>query len=169
MKNIELLTAMIAGRGPITIGEAADELKISRQAVSAMAKKYNLQMRDGRKTTTPMPTKKNHFDSARAVSSHFVGGASECTVAAHLLRLGIPVYRAMTFVSAADLVVDHDGVLLRIEVRSARIYKFGGMSYAQPTDTTRYDVLALVTPDGGVIYKPRPGVRFNPDGGEERK
>lgn len=75
------------------------------------------------------------------------------TVCAALLRRGIPVYRACTFVGEVDLVMKHAGRYLGVEVRSARKNKSGGTSYCSPK-RDRYDVLALCFQDGSVKFQP---------------
>ena len=75
-------------------------------------------------------------------------------VCADLLRRGIPVYRAITFVSAADLIADLDGVLTRIEVKSVRRKQDGKFHYSA-LHPERFDVLALVDRQGVVEYRPK--------------
>lgn len=86
--------------------------------------------------------------------STVIGGASELQCAADLLRRGVPVYRALTQCSSCDLVIDIDGNLVRVEVRSAKRNGGGQLRYPMPRDRLRYDVLALVEPDGRVTYQP---------------
>jgi hypothetical protein len=100
----------------------------------------------------------NHFGGERKLSSNFIGGASELTAAADLLRRGIPVYRSMTSVAAFDLVAEVGGELIRIEVRSAKRGSDGRLRFPMPAEK-RYDVLALVEPTGEVTYKPELGAK----------
>lgn len=86
--------------------------------------------------------------------SNFVGGASELQCAADLLRRGVPVWRSLTSCASCDLVIRFAGHLARVEVRSGKRTRGGDLRYPRPVDTTRYDVLAIVEPDGRVTYKP---------------
>ena len=149
----EKILAEVAENPSITASELAEKFKVSRQYISLIKKANNIKLRrSGLKDRSRVWT--NHFGGEVKLSSHFIGGASELTAAADLLRRGVPVYRALTFVGKADLIADFDDKLLRIEVKSAKRYSDGGLRYGMPVDKKRYDVLALVEPSGVVTYKP---------------
>lgn len=99
----------------------------------------------------------NHFGHPRARQNPgLIGAASELVVAAYLMQRGITVYRAMSAAAACDLIVDFDGDLFKIEVRSAKRDTSGKLVFSTPEP--RYDLLALVTPDGLVEFRPRQGI-----------
>lgn len=142
-----------------TISEIAALVGVTRQRVSQICAANGIKAKDGRRGAKPRKAPipggwKNHFGGPHALSSHFIGGASELCACADLLRKGVPVYRAVTFVSSADLIIDCRGRLMRVEVRSAKRNSSGSLRYPVPSDKTRYDVLALVEGTGAVTYKP---------------
>ena len=96
---------------------------------------------------------KGQFGHGKKLTSHFIGGTAEMYACADLLRRGIPVYRAITFLSAADLVVEMGGDLYRVEVKSGRRNQSGVLHFGAPT-VGKFDILAIVDPDGVVEYRP---------------
>lgn len=154
MSALEEIRAALALNPSASAADLASEASISRQRVHQICKAEGIKLMDRRRREGRPAQWTNHFGGERKLSSHFIGGASELTAAADLLRRGIPVYRAVTFVSSADLVIDLDGDLLRVEVRSAKRNQDGSLRYPMPANRARYDILALVEPDGKVTYKP---------------
>lgn len=141
----------------LTRSGASEALGITIQQVSNHLKKLGVRLKDARMNPGRVAKPKiwtGHFGSEKNLSSHFIGGASEMCVCADLLRRGIPVYRAITFVSAADLIADLDGVLTRIEVKSVRRKQDGKFHYSA-LHPERFDVLALVDRQGVVEYRPK--------------
>jgi hypothetical protein len=67
--------------------------------------------------------------SATWTSRSGKGAASELIASVHLLRQGYHVYRSMAGTAPFDLVAYRDGVLLRVEVKSATM-KPGNDRYA---------------------------------------
>jgi hypothetical protein len=141
-----------------TAKQIAAATGISRERVYQLAREGKVDLatghtflarESGQLLAVPTP-----FGGRGRLSSHFIGGAGELTVCADLLRRGIPVYRACTFVSAADLIIDLGGKLLRIEVRSATRNGKGTLRYPHPSQPERYDVLALVDRAYTVTYRP---------------
>ena len=144
----------VSGNPAITAKEVAGLLGITRQAVHGHVKNLGLKLGDGRRGRVSSPRIwTGHFGNEKKLTSHFIGGASEMIVCADLLKRGIPVYRAITFVSAADLVADMAGVLVRVEVKSVRRNQAGNINYKAP-NAHRFDLLALVDCDGAVEYRP---------------
>lgn len=154
MSALEKIRAALADAPNSSAAELATVAGISRQRVHQICKAAGIVLVDRRRRGGEPRQWANHFGGEKKLPSHFIGGASELTAAADLLRRGIPVYRAVTFVSSADLVIDRDGRLLRIEVRSAKRNQDGSLRYPMPANRARYDVLALIEPDGKVTYKP---------------
>ena len=159
MKTSEKVRAALEANPCSSAADLAQAVGVTRQRVHQICRAEGLKPKDmrrgfkpGRKSD-PNWVRPNHFGGQKQLSSHFTGGASELTASADLLRRGVPVYRALTFVSAADLIIDLDGRLLRVEVRSAKRNASGHIRYAAP-QKGRYDVLALVEPDGSVTYRP---------------
>lgn len=154
MSALEKIHAALAVNPSASASDLALSSGVSRQRVHQICKAEGIVIADRRRREGRAKQWETHFGGGQKLSSLFVGGASELTAAADLLRRGIPVYRAVTFASAADLVIDKDGALLRIEVRSAKRSQNGALRYPMPADRARYDILALVEPDGKVTYKP---------------
>jgi len=99
----------------------------------------------------------NHFGHPRGRQNPgLIGAASELVVAAYLMQRGITVYRAMSAAASCDLIVDFEGCLFKIEVRSAKRDMSGKLVFSSPEP--RYDLLALVTPDGAVEFRARQGI-----------
>lgn len=160
MDTVEALRAFARDNPEATAAMAAAHLGISRQRVQQLCKREQVKLRDGRSQGRRSERGANHFGGPQRLPSTFIGGACELSAAADLLRRGIPVYRAMTSVSSADLVVEINGELRRVEVRAAK--RVGGsLRYGVPA-LLRYDILALVESDGRVTYKPDPFA--GPDG-----
>lgn len=159
MNIVKKIKAAVLENPEIYVSEMARKLGVSRQYIHQICKKHEIKLIKGwdRKelTDNAIERSKSIYHFGAKASCVFIGGASELTASADLLRRGIPVYRALAFVGPADLVINLDGKLLRVEVRSARRKKDGGLSYCTPPiNEDRYDVLALVEPNGGVTYKP---------------
>jgi hypothetical protein len=102
-----------------------------------------------------MKQARKYHGTEQYLPSNFIGAASELQCAADLLRRGVHVFRSLTPCSGSDLVMDLAGELLRVEVRSAKRNGSGQLTYPRPAEV-RYDVLALVEPDGRVTYQPDP-------------
>lgn len=161
----EKLLALIAERSDITQAMAARELGVSRQRINQVCRREGIELAraaQAPKRSSPMSYTErrkrevvNHFGVAGArPNPTFTGAASEMTVVADLLRRGISVYRAVAHVAPFDIVADYKGALVRVEVRSARL----GSTTLPPR--AKYDVLALVFPDGNVTYRPNEGVTW---------
>lgn len=155
-----MILELVAREPNLSQADVARLLGISRQRVSQLCKQHGLVLRNA--IRGPRPDRRigpnpNHFGHARGRSnSAFIGAAGEATVAAYLMQRGIPVYRSMSPVASCDLIADLDGVLFKIEVRSAKRTNSGRLTFAIPQE--RYDVLALVTPDGAVQFRARAGL-----------
>lgn len=153
LQKIDIIKNALVENPDLSAIELAGIAGITRQYVYDLCRKHGVLLRDARHTAEAKEWA-NHFGGNKRLTSHFIGGASELFAAADLLRRGIPVYRALTFLSAADMIADIGGRLIRIEVKSARRNKNGSLRYSPPYDHARYDVLALVEPNGFVTYKP---------------
>ena len=155
----KVIRELIKSEPSISQSDVAARLGLSRQRVSQLCQEFGIEMKDarrGRRSKGPIRRADlNHFGHARQRHSpSFIGGACELTVASDLLRRGIAVYRSLTPVGAFDLVADYEGTLFRIEVRAA---KRQGEQLIFSRPDLRYDVLALVTPDVTVTYRPIDG------------
>lgn len=157
-----MILDLIAKEPGLSQADAARRLGVSRQRVSQLCKQHNLTLPKGAKGVRKDPKLRagpnpNHFGHPRGRSnSAFIGAASEAVVAAYLMQRGIPVYRSMSPVAACDLIADFDGALFKIEVRSAKRDKTGRLIFTMPQE--RYDLMALVAPDGQVEFRPRAGI-----------
>ena len=156
LQKIDIIKAALAEKPRSSALDLAKETGLTRQRVYQLCKEHGIKLVDKRFTRPVGAQWTNHFGGAEKLTSHFIGGASELTACADLLRRGVPVYRALTFVSAAALVMDLGGRLLRVEVKSAKRTQKGTLTYQSPYYPDRYDILALVEPDGSVTYKPNP-------------
>lgn len=90
----------------------------------------------------------------RAMCTGTAGALNELLAAADLMRKGFAVFRALSPACHCDLVVVGKARALRIEVTSAKRYPDGVLRFPKHRDTSRYDILALVLPDGSVEYRP---------------
>lgn len=77
----------------------------------------------------------------------------ELLVAVDLLRLGWQVFRCISPCGSCDLVAMRADDLLRVEVTTAVRNKNGTWGYPAK-DSRRYDILALVTHAGEIMYRP---------------
>ena len=85
-----------------------------------------------------------------------IGAISELTVASDLMIKGYSVFRSLSPSAPCDLICfksDTPSRVLKIEVRSAKLNKSGGLQYGPPSPG-RYDILALCLPDGKITYIP---------------
>jgi len=89
------------------------------------------------------------------VSKATTGAVSELVVAADLLRKGYEVFRAMSPACSCDLLINKNGSMKRIEVRSGYRTQDGMARCSfQPRDRGRSDILAIVlNGTGGVVYR----------------
>jgi hypothetical protein len=148
------IMALVEANPLITATEIATTLGIARQSVYSHAKTKGIELKKQMPGIHSNPRVwKGQFGNEKKLGSHFIGGTSEMYACADLLRRGIPVYRAITFMSSADLIADMDGKLVRVEVKSAKRGAAGHLQYASPKPD-KFDVLALVDPDGKVEYRP---------------
>ncbi len=75
-----------------------------------------------------------------------IGAAAELLVCSDLLRLGYHVFRSVSPTCPTDLVVIKNGIVLKVEVKSAKIGKTTGKLYHGKGDRNDFDVMALVIP-----------------------
>lgn len=90
------------------------------------------------------------------------GAANELVVAVDLMRRGYDVYRAVSPALACDLVVMRGALAMRVEVRStSRDVRGTGRVKIPilPRDKGRFDVAALVEPNGTIHYRGLPDVQ----------
>ena len=88
--------------------------------------------------------------SYKGLATNTVGAMQELRVAADLLAKGYEVFRAVSPACSTDLVIQKDGILLRIEVRTG-YYLPKGIQFAQ--DSFKSDHFAVALPDQ-IIYRP---------------
>jgi AraC-like DNA-binding protein len=141
--------------------EVARRLGVSRQRVSQLCKKTSLRFtgkyRHRYRLSHNAQLNRYGFHGKRR-NPAFAGATGEMIVAAHLMQRGIPVYRSIAAEAAFDLVADCFGELLRVEVRSAK-RTAKGFNFPRP-DKSRYDLLALVTPDTAVTFRAKKGFKI---------
>lgn len=84
--------------------------------------------------------------------SGVIGALSELRIAADLLQKGYEVFRSVSPACSCDLAVLKDGMLKRIEVRTAHYQGNGklGITTAR-LHNSKFEVLALITQDGAEI------------------
>lgn len=151
---LEKIRSALQADDSLTAADLARRFEVSVNSIYAQLNKHGIAVKKGKKGRAPKPRVwTGHFGHTEKLSSHFIGGASEMIVCADLLKRGIPVYRAITFLSSADLIADMDGALVRIEVKSAKRNENGNFQFAAP-HPERFDVLALVDQHGAVDYRP---------------
>lgn len=86
-----------------------------------------------------------------SVSTGTVGAIHELAVAVDLMKRGLHVFRALSPACPCDLLVMTASGIIQVEVRTAR-RKASGELTCQAFGI--YDVLALITHDGAIEYRP---------------
>lgn len=88
------------------------------------------------------------------LSTGQLGAVGELVASVDLIRRGYEVFRAVSPACSCDLIILKNGMLRRVEVRTAYRNVNGTITYPRQTkDEGRSDVFALIV-DGGVIYEP---------------
>ena len=82
-----------------------------------------------------------------------VGAIHELVVAVDLLRRGYNVFRALSPACPCDLAVLQNGKLVRVEVTTGHRSPQGTIRYP-PKNEKKFDVLAIVSFDGTILYEP---------------
>lgn len=79
----------------------------------------------------------------------------ELLAATDLIRRGYYVYRNVSATGPCDIIAFRRGEPPRkIEVKVATIGSGGVLKYPTVHRNHDYDILALITPDGSVVYQP---------------
>jgi hypothetical protein len=81
------------------------------------------------------------------------GAFNELTVCADLLRKKFHVFRSVSPTGPCDLIAMKKNTLWRIEVTTGCHRKDGSVGWV-PHNPANYDVIAVVLPNGSVIYTP---------------
>ena len=81
-----------------------------------------------------------------------LGDVNELLVCADLLKKGYEVFRSISHTCSCDLIAMKDGMMIRVEVKSAYLKKNGKFSYAKGKNS--YDLLALVLNYSSIHYLP---------------
>ena len=153
----EMLQELLLANPSITASAAAELLGVTRQRVDQIAKQDGLVLADGRRRAALRPRYASYPQPFNAVPKSHKGGANELAVASFLLARGVPVYRSLTVTSRCDLIVDVRDRWVGVEVKSAYRTARGHLTYGF-IDTSRFDVLALVDPSGGIHFRPNSDV-----------
>lgn len=93
------------------------------------------------------------------VNASTKGAINELKVAADLLSKKFDVYRAVSPSAFVDLVVHKNSKLFRVEVTAVTV-SIGGTMFYLPHNSNNYDVIALVFPNGDILYKPELSTLF---------
>ncbi|MCI0389001.1 MAG: hypothetical protein MOB07_09600 [Acidobacteria bacterium] len=81
------------------------------------------------------------------------GAHSELIACAYLLRKGYDVYRAVNWMSKADLVAVRASEIIRVQVRTGNyINAKGTFCYSEPMDDA-YDLLMVVDHEGNIVVE----------------
>lgn len=102
---------------------------------------------------------------------HYVGAKNEYLAASYYLNKGHQVYWPSVQQEAVDFVVDLDGVLMKVQVKTATWIESGGKKYLQCrtrltnkrqgfTPSELYDILFVVGPEGE-MWEIDPGLVFS--------
>lgn len=83
-----------------------------------------------------------------------IGAISELLITADLMNRGFHVFRGVGPHCSCDLIAVAKNVMLRVEVKTGAKYKNGYNRSTRDYDPEKFDVLAVVTRDDGVIYRP---------------
>jgi hypothetical protein len=84
------------------------------------------------------------------ISCGSLGALAELLASVDLMKRGYEVFRALSPACSCDLIAMKAGVILRVEVRSARRKIDGAVRY--PTKNIKGDQIAAVTHDDGAIH-----------------
>lgn len=87
------------------------------------------------------------------LSSGTIGAISELIICVDLMKRGLAVFRAQSPSCPCDLVVIINGSPMGVEVTKGT-RAADGTEKGVPHDPSKYDILALVFPDGSIIYQP---------------
>lgn len=159
MSTREAVVAAVAEDPTLTAPAIAERFGISRQRVHQIVRTANLKLRrapSGPRRLVQQGPGQRWMNGAGGIGKHnasFIGAALELIASVDLMKRGAHVYRAMSSTSPCDLVAWLGGELIRVEVRSGRRNGTGKLCYSPP-EARRYDVLAVVEPNGTVTYKP---------------
>jgi len=82
-----------------------------------------------------------------------VGSIYELIICADLLKRKCEVFRSVSQHSSCDLIALKNGKCFRVEVTKG-VIKPNGTWYWSKHDPTKYDLLALVAPQGQICYQP---------------
>lgn len=89
------------------------------------------------------------------MSTGMRGAVGELTVSADLINKGYEVFRSVSQCASCDLIALRDGVAVRVEVRTAAIYKPTGKLCYSIINPDKADVGALVTINGITYIEPK--------------
>ncbi len=152
--------AAFRANGKQSLRDLAEKAGVSRERVRQILSAHGFKSggkRAGRPPRVAEHVWTNRFGHRRKVATLNLGAVSELVVAADLLARGFDVYRAIAGQCAADLVAVRDGQRHLVEVRSANVTATGAWKFNPKQKVHEsYDVLALVTPDGQIEYRPDP-------------
>jgi predicted nucleic acid-binding Zn ribbon protein len=103
----------------------------------------------------PLRARKTSRKSSQdgVLTSGMSGALNELIVSADLLARHIHVFRALSPSCPCDLIVLHDGKLLRVEVTAGAYNLTGGFTYIKH-NSDNYDVIAVVFKDRSICYLP---------------
>ena len=97
------------------------------------------------------------------MTTQIKGAESELRVSADLMEKGYTVYRALDSSAAFDLIAVKVGILMPIEVKTARYNRVSnGLQWSMRSGQLgKTKVLALVAPNGTITYKWRKADRWH--------
>src|SRR3990167_1478519 len=88
-------------------------------------------------------------------NTHTTGAVGELAVAIDLLKKGFHIFRALSPACPCDLIALKEGTSIRIEVTTGH-YSPKKRIIFHRRSTERYDLLAVVTHDGRILYSASP-------------
>jgi hypothetical protein len=162
MSTTDALSAALKADPSLTARDLAERFGISKQRVHQALASAEVKAAQaprgprrpaGEGSRCHAPAWTNGLGSPGKLPTSVIGAALEMLVAADLMKRGAYVYRALSHTCPADMIAWMGERLIRVEVRAGRRDAAGRLSYSPP-DASRYDVLAVVDPDGLIVYKP---------------
>jgi hypothetical protein len=98
---------------------------------------------------SPQCTRESNPKNTLTVHRKDVGAYSELIVCSDLLKRGYEVYRSISQHCSGDLMIEKDGIIKKVEVRTCKHNKGGSLAYVK--SNIRAEIVALNfsdTPDG---------------------
>jgi predicted AAA+ superfamily ATPase len=91
--------------------------------------------------------------SEAEIESGRQGAIGETAVALDLMRRGYEVFRPLNPQATCDLLALKEGTCIRVECKVSRLSISGSLYRDVRDKTDKFDLLAIITPSGKIIYR----------------